>query len=90
MNYYAIWVRFEDGHNEFYDPKLRQLFRPKISERMESRHFFMLDDLTMHQRIVEKMFRGTCARDIALHLSEIRPCDPDYFEISNYFEQRNP
>lgn len=91
MNYYAIWVRYKEGHNEFYDPAVKKFFRPKkIGEKMESRLFFFLDDLMLHQRIVEKMFCGICHGDIQLHLSEIRPCDPDYLEISNYFEKRKP
>lgn len=91
MNYYGLWVKFKDGHNEFYNPAEKALVRPKIlGTKMPNEYFFTRDDLSLHQRIVKKLFCGACYQDVEFHFSEIRPQDPDFADIDAYFNQRSP
>lgn len=83
MNYYGIWISFSDDSNRFYDPARRNFFAFPVGEPMPGHWFIREFDIERHKRIVEKLVDGFCMdHAAALHLSEIRPGDPDYQSIA--------
>lgn len=86
MNYYGIWISFQDNSNLFYNPYLRQFVKLPEGQSMPAHFFFTMDDHTTHKRIVEeKTHHCYMDRSVTLHLSIIRPEDPDYAPIHEHF-----
>jgi len=79
MDFYGIWISFSDDSNLFYDPRKKEFINSPMGEPMPAEFFFFLDDLNLHKREATRLAGGFCLdHEAQLHLSQIRPQDPDY------------
>lgn len=91
MNFYGIWISFSDGGNLFYNPQAREFLPHSGGEGnpMPPEYFFSGEEnLELHKSIVERMPELDHFPGVKLHLSEIRPSDPDYAGIFNFHNPR--